>query len=412
MKKGILSIILLFTVCITFAQISFEKGYYINNSGERVDCLIKNLDWNNNPDKFDYKLSETDQPKTITIQSVREFGVDNFSKYSRATVQIDYSRVTLNVDFLSKKREPEYKEETVFLKVLIEGNVSLYEYKTGRLIKFFYSINGSNITPLIYKNYVINGTQIKTNNRYKQQLSQLLVCTDLATERFEKLNYSKRSLIKLFKDYGECKNFKLTSIKRKKRDLFSVSIRPRVENYAQLYVSISSNPLSNYTFKEKLGYGIGLDLEYILPFNKNKWAVTIEPTFRSFKSSEVGWIRSIFNANAITLNAERTSVDIPFGIRHYFFLNDNSKLFAAFYYAFEVNLKSEVDFLSQGQSFLKLKDKFGKGTVNLGIGYKYLNKYNIEIRYNQGRDLVFANSSRFAKFESGQLSLAIGYTLF
>ena len=40
------------------AQISFEKGYYIDNSNQKVDCLIKNVDWKNNPTSFEYKLSD------------------------------------------------------------------------------------------------------------------------------------------------------------------------------------------------------------------------------------------------------------------------------------------------------------------------------------------------------------------
>lgn len=55
--------ILIFTLTIlsinTFAQ-DFEKGFYIENNGKRVDCLIKNIDWLYNPESFEYKLNEND----------------------------------------------------------------------------------------------------------------------------------------------------------------------------------------------------------------------------------------------------------------------------------------------------------------------------------------------------------------
>ena len=39
-----------------FSQIKFENGYFINNSDEKIECLIKNKDWDDNPVKFNYKL--------------------------------------------------------------------------------------------------------------------------------------------------------------------------------------------------------------------------------------------------------------------------------------------------------------------------------------------------------------------
>ena len=65
----------------SYSQISFEKGYYIDNDNKKINCLIKNIDWMNNPTEFEYKLPENDNSKRITIRSVKEFGVYNSSKY-------------------------------------------------------------------------------------------------------------------------------------------------------------------------------------------------------------------------------------------------------------------------------------------------------------------------------------------
>ena len=51
MKKT-LTFIFILTSIITSAQINFEKGYYISNSGEKTECFIKNIDWMNNPVSF------------------------------------------------------------------------------------------------------------------------------------------------------------------------------------------------------------------------------------------------------------------------------------------------------------------------------------------------------------------------
>ena len=58
MKIITLTYSLLFLSFIGFTQIRFEKGYFITNYGKRIDCFIKDIDWKNNPTKFDYKLNE------------------------------------------------------------------------------------------------------------------------------------------------------------------------------------------------------------------------------------------------------------------------------------------------------------------------------------------------------------------
>jgi cellulose synthase/poly-beta-1,6-N-acetylglucosamine synthase-like glycosyltransferase len=77
-KQVILFFFLIFALN-GFTQNSFLKGYYINNSNERVDCLIKNNDWLNNPTQFEYKLSENSEKKIQTINSVKEFEITGVS---------------------------------------------------------------------------------------------------------------------------------------------------------------------------------------------------------------------------------------------------------------------------------------------------------------------------------------------
>jgi hypothetical protein len=74
-----------------YAQVVFESGYFIDNSGQKVECLIRNVDRSDNPTEFQYKLSERSEINTATIESVKEFGVDGFSKYIRSEVKIDRS---------------------------------------------------------------------------------------------------------------------------------------------------------------------------------------------------------------------------------------------------------------------------------------------------------------------------------
>ena len=140
--------IFLFTISI-HAQIRFEQGYIIDNNNQRQDVLIKNIDWLNNPKSIEYKNDETSKIEIATINQIKEFGVDNQSKYVRVDVKIDRSSEDLAK--ISSIQEPEFKEETLFLKVLIEGEASLYDYVDYNLKRFFYKKNNGEIEQLIYK---------------------------------------------------------------------------------------------------------------------------------------------------------------------------------------------------------------------------------------------------------------------
>lgn len=125
----------LFSSLYSFAQINFESGYFISNNGDRVDCFIKNVGWNDNPNQFEYKLTETSEAKVGTIEAVREFGILDFLKYERHLTKIDRSSDI--VSRLSSQRAPEYSVKKVFLKVLVDAKVDLLVFNAKDVKRFF-----------------------------------------------------------------------------------------------------------------------------------------------------------------------------------------------------------------------------------------------------------------------------------
>jgi hypothetical protein len=74
MKKQLLFLLTAILSFNCYSQISYEKGYYIDNMNQKTNCLIKNIDWITNPTEFEYKLSENSESKKATIKSIKEFG--------------------------------------------------------------------------------------------------------------------------------------------------------------------------------------------------------------------------------------------------------------------------------------------------------------------------------------------------
>lgn len=121
--KKVLPIFILFIVTKGFAQIKFEKGYFIDNVGDKTECYIKNVGWKYNPVSIDYKLSLDAESKKVDIKYTQEFGFSKGYIFKRAMVQIDRSK--RKFDDLSLKRAPEFKTETVFLKLVVKGAANL-----------------------------------------------------------------------------------------------------------------------------------------------------------------------------------------------------------------------------------------------------------------------------------------------
>ncbi|WP_298553835.1 tRNA modification GTPase [uncultured Algibacter sp.] len=380
-----IKLIFLLTTILSFncySQISFENGYYIDNNNQKINCLIKNIDWQNNPTEFKYKLTENSELNNKTIKSVKEFGIHNALKYVRSSVKID--RSSNKSDELDNERKAKFQEEELFLKVLVEGKSTLYSYVDGSLTRYFYSIEKSNIEQLVFKSYITPEYKIIVNNKFRNQLWDDLKCADIKKNRVEKLNYKKSDLVIFFVAYNSCNNQEYINFEEKqKKDLFNLTIRPRLN---------SSSLVSNYrniNIKNELGFGFGIEAEFILPFNKNKWSLIIEPTYQSFIEESTRNV--IINYSSIELHT---------GVRHYFFLNDNSKIFinASVIYDFGLN-DPQIDLLEIETPF----------NMAFGLGYKHNDKFSIELRYQTPRQLL-SNFNFFAEYKT--LSIIFGYSLF
>ncbi len=388
----------------SYSQIIFEKGYYINESDERIECLIKNVDWRSNPTEFEYKLSENAPSHTANIATVKEFAIDNASKYIRAKTKID--RSSDKIDIMSDKRNPDFKEELLFLKVLIEGQASLYQYIDNNLTRFFYKIKDSEINQLVHKKYLIK-RKIRENNYFKMQLYQSLKCEDISLDNTERLKYSKKSLVNLFVRYHKCINGKYVNHEpKRKKILFNLSLRPSAY-YGSLKISNSNLSSWNMDFGSNFGFKFGVEAELILPFNKNKWGILFEPTYQHYKSEKSKEV-SFVSGGKIVSKVDYKSIEFAAGIRHYFFLNDDSKLFANISLIYDISRNSTIRYSRQNDTQLLLLEGKSSPSVVFGVGYQAKDTYSIEMRYTS-RNIVANYAFWISEYRA--ISVVFGYSI-
>ena len=289
----------------------------------------------------------------------------------------------------------------MFLQILVDGKFKLYEYKDENLIRFFFQKSNTNkIEQLVFKNYKsANDNLIRENNGFRQQLLSNLKCKNIKVKDIKKIKYKKNELANLIEKYNHCEGIEsINFVKKQKKDLFNLTIRPRL-NSSSLFIQNNSNTYTNTDFGSKVSFSMGIEIESILPFNKNKWSVIFEPTYQYFNSQ-----KEVLDSNATNIKVEYKSIEVGIGIRHYLFLNDNSKLFINGLYIRDFPSKSKLNYNSGIESEISSDQNFG-----YGIGYNQNDKFSLELRHQTKRALLYDNS-----FESDfkTFSVIIGYSLF
>lgn len=394
MKNLILPILLSLCPLFLFAQVTFEKGYFIKNNGERTECLIQDRDWRLNPDEFKYKLTENGEKATETIETVKEFGVYDLSKYIRFEGLIDTSKTS--VEALSENKAPEFKNVTIFLKMIVEGDASLYLFKDKSHIQYFYTVNDKKIEQLIHKeyiNYTTGNKRITTNSQYKKQLLRNLECEKITIPKVNSVEYSIKPLKKLFIEYNDCKGSKSEVFTAKKAD-FNLGIKASY-GLRNFYVD-QQNVIVDFS---NMGFRYGFELETVLPFNKNKWAVVFEPTYQ--KNNDEAIFEPKFGITDYNVVLDYSSIELPIGVRYYMYLNDDSKLFISASIVQDIPIKSAFYLntrnfpISSGLSF--------QG----GIGYKYKNLASLEIRGYSPRSVTVDYVSIQSKYQGVMLTLGV-----
>jgi hypothetical protein len=373
--KKLFGLLLLLVTGASFAQINFEQGTFKNNNGEVTNCLIKNVAWKNNPVKFQYKLTENEPEKEATINEVQAFNVGGYV-FERYTVEIERSASTIGS--LDASGKPDFKSETLFLKVLVAGNISLLVYEDGNIRKYFYKSEAIDRTEqLLYKRYEEN-MQVKEYNRYKYQLAQLFADAKYPQGTYDRLKYDEKSLKNLFLKYNGITGTATDETKGQNKSKFAFRVTAGVH---QASIETQAETLSyreHHDFGNKTVFSGGLEVEWIMPFNNNKWSLFLNPNYQSYKQDDRKTMSSA--GRLYGWKAEANYLSVPIGARYYMFLTQKSKIFVNV--AYTLNFKTGGQ-LSNNNMVFDLTSRQG---WLVGVGFSYGNA-GAELRYHLKRDL-------------------------
>ena len=213
------------------------------------------------------------------------------------------------------------------------------------------------------------------------------------------VEYTKTDLMKFFTEYSKCHDDEFTDFEKKEKkkgkrekNLFNLTLRPRLDNSSLTIESFSY--IDNFKFANNTSLGFGVETEFILAFTNRRVSLLVEPTYQHFKGEKVIYhklLRQFFTATI-----DYHSIMVPVGIRYYFPVRINSTLFAdANFLIADLSPKTFIDFtLQDAVEDAEELDSFSseiapKSLFSIGVGYKYYNKYSVEIRYQKSEIFLY-----------------------
>lgn len=399
-------LIYIFTLSVRLmAQGNFQPGQYIDIDGVTHSGFIDNRGWRSNPESFDFKSNETSTLEILTLDQALEVEIFGYGKFVRKELTIDLSSTDYNK--LSDSATPQYEIRTIFLRVLIEGSLTLLEYSEGNNQALFIESPSKRTTQLLFRMYRIGLTTLMTDYTFRTQLSELLNCSFTDQSEINTLEYKSRHIKKIIIEYNKCINSEYKVYQYKTvTDSFNFSIRP---TFKLASLTITNNNTSNIRIERKVeslnntGFKFETALELVLPFNHGSWALAVEPGFQYLKKN----ISNDFGSNYKLIYK---SIEFPFGIRRKFLLKNESEIYFNVFSVYDFALRSSLTFEREGRFFTYEYKVRSTPNLFLGVGYKLQNGISVDFKYSTKRNLVANAATLNVGYD--YFSIGVGYQLF
>lgn len=310
---------------VSVSQVLFIPGYIVDKNGTKIQAEIKNAGWVFSPQSFQYKLKNSDKIETANSTNINEIEIPNRMKYTLVKTQVSLDPDRTNQMDSESRINTQVNE--IFLKCLIEGKYSLYQYKTAENTRYYIMVNNT-IELLNFKQYIGKNNSVQSNEVFKSQLNDIISCQKVKL-RIKDLTYTIDDLRKFIVDVNGCYKESYTTYKELKEPvLFSIIpgfgldfIAPVVLN--QKNTLIKSRP--------------SIEAEALLPLNKYKFSLNLEVTGISFTSPAI-------SSSAQSAFLQYKTIESSLGIRYHSYFTKDFKWFAQAAIAFD--FPSKNDFIS------------------------------------------------------------------
>lgn len=386
-----------------------QQGYYIDNAGKRTEGYFKTTDFFDDT-SLEFKNSLTEEFEKLDTKNINEYGIGTEFKFKKFNVKLDKSDNSEKK--ISRNKDPQWEQLTVFLNTILEGDATLYSYNSNYGIKYFYTVKGKISSPeqLIYKKYKPGETAIIENNQFRQQLFTTVNCGEKTIDNFSGLKYSKNSLVEVFKNYNECSGVTTSQYTNTSGKKTKFHITAFAGAYSTTFGIENITP----SFDNTTGVGFGFGAEAALRTSSDKWEIFARLEYEKI-SAELSNNYPGGGSAVITeyFEIDTNVLNLFLGPRRIFRLNDTNELFVDL----SVGISNPMGDVSR---YSRISEGTLPGNVtkynlsstffgNIGVGYTFKNKYGFDLRYETNRNM-FGNEYGNLETKIGRIGLNVRYT--
>jgi len=328
----LLLILFISSIKLLASDKEFTPGYIILENGDTIQGAFKNNLWRINPYKVTF-TSHLHNGDTLEygIKELKGFATSDY-RFLKEKIKIDESPNT--IDQAGVIPIAKFREDTVFLEVLIKGNASLFllKEKNGRDHYFIETpyMDLQELLNIMYAQRIETNTGIVKNyvaysNDYKSQLTNALIgCSELNTKDYD-IDLNQKDLHSLIIKYNDC----ISTESYYSQAIEKWGVHPYLNaglNFATTSF-VSSNEyysdLVKLNFTTSVSFTVNFGLHYVIPkYNKrlkiftdlgfNKYSFIEESSKSGSTQNEKGIKYSQITVNFGTIYNLSKSINSPF----------------------------------------------------------------------------------------------------
>lgn len=382
--KNIFTLISFLVLTSVFAQNKFEIGYYIDQSGNKIEGEISEIEISNFPESFVYRKGNKTEVVNSDAAKTIKYGTKIFEKRE---FQFDPS-VRFDIANMSTNKNLKLINKTDFLELLVDGNFKLYKYVENGISTFFYEDSSKKLTTLEYKKYLNNGTDIYENKEYLNQLKDNVKNETEQTESYyNTVKYNDTDLVNYFQNVNGKSSKKETKSQLKFNIFVGYSITSMDIDFLQ---DIGAQSHQHVTIMP--------EIEYVLNKNlRNPTSFYFNLKYRALKANyEEIYVRENWHHEV-----DYQSIYIALGVKQYLLSSEKMKFYGKLGIGYDLPIKAEIMSPTESWTLNPIFFDEPSAGINIGVGMNVYKSFLVEIDYDYIFNTSYVNKNTSLNFKVG-----------
>ncbi|MDO6391241.1 hypothetical protein Q4E40_13965 [Pontibacter sp. BT731] len=286
--KTTFTLILLLSCSLVFGQKKFMPGRYVTHQGDTVQVLINDQNWKRSPTYIEVKqdLSSTSTQR-LGVADIKGFSLTFGDRYEVHAVDKEKSVTKIGSTYIYDSQSSMVRD-TVFLRVLVKGRVSLYTLnEPDAQERIYMQKDGEPPVELVYRSIMKRSAGksglVKLPVYRGMLTAKMTDCQDLAN-KISKVAFKPSALKRLVQDYNMCASgTEGDYVAAEEKVNFSVYALGGV-SYTSLNINGHPSRALNEPEFTGMGYTLGTSFIATLPRSHGKYALIGELLYKAYRN--------------------------------------------------------------------------------------------------------------------------------